>query len=169
MPFRGIVPILLHAQSGILVYSTKAHGYTRCMDAGYRMIDHTADRAIEVFAPDLSGLIVQAARGLIATVLDDNDLKPTGARRVSVSAEEPEVLIHDLLTELLYLIEDDELMPLGVALVHCDGAAVNLNVDVIALAEALPYVGGLIKAVTYHGLEIEEAGTGLRTMVVFDT
>ncbi len=139
------------------------------MDAGHRAIEHTADLAIEVWAPDLGSLITQAARGLVATVLDDNDLEPNCRREISASADEPEILIHDILTEMLYLIEDDELMPVAVELLRCDGAEAALAVDVVALADALPYAGGLIKAVTYHGLEIEQSETGLRTMIVFDT
>lgn len=139
------------------------------MDAGYRAIDHTADRAIEIWAPDLGSLITQAARGLIATVLDEHDLQPTLRQEITASAEEPEVLIHDILTEMLYLIEDDELMPVAAELLRCDGAEAALTVDLVPLADALPYVSGLIKAVTYHGLEIHQTESGLRTMIVFDT
>ncbi|HCU34464.1 MAG TPA: hypothetical protein DGT21_03170, partial [Armatimonadetes bacterium] len=139
------------------------------MDAGHRAIDHTADRAIEVWAPDLGSLITQAARGLIATVLDEHDLQPTLRQEIAASADEPEVLIHDMLTEMLYLIEDDELMPVAVELLRCDGAEAALTVDLVPLADALPYVSGLIKAVTYHGLEIQQTESGLRTMIVFDT
>ena len=139
------------------------------MDAGHRAIDHTADLAIEVWAPDLGSLITQAARGLIATVLDDNDLEPTLRQEITASADEPEVLIHDILTEMLYLIEDDELMPVSVDLLRCDGAEAALSVDLVPLEDALPYLSGLIKAVTYHGLEIEQTEPGLRTMIVFDT
>ena len=139
------------------------------MEAGYRVIDHTADRAIEVFAPDLGSLITQAARGLIATVLDEHDLQPTSRREVGAAADEPEVLIHDVLTELLYLIEDDELIPLAVELLRFEGDVVALAVDVAPLREALPYVTGLLKAVTYHGLEVRRTEAGLTTIVVFDT
>jgi len=139
------------------------------MDAGYRAIDHTADLAIEVWAPDLGSLITQAARGLIATVLDEHDLQPTLRQEITASAEEPEVLIHDILTEMLYLIEDDELIPVAVELLRFDAAEAALIVDLVPLADALPYVSGLIKAVTYHGLEIQQTESGLRTMIVFDT
>ncbi len=139
------------------------------MDAGHRAIDHTADLAIEVWAPDLGSLITQAARGLIATVLDEHDLQPACRRQISASADEPEVLIHDILTQMLYLIEDDELVPVSVELTHCEGNRAALVVDLVPLEDALPYVSGLIKAVTYHGLEIEQTQTGLQTMIVFDT
>jgi len=71
--------------------------------------------------------------------------------------------------EMLYLIDDDELVRSSVELLRCDGAEVALAVDLVPLADALPYVSGLIKAVTYHGLEIQQTESGLRTMIVFDT
>ncbi len=70
---------------------------------------------------------------------------------------------------MLYLIEDEELVPVSVELLRCDGAEVALAVDLVPLADALPYVSGLIKAVTRHGLELQQTESALRTMIVFDT
>lgn len=60
-------------------------------------------------------------------------------------------------------------MPVSVELAHCEGNRAALVVDLVPLEDALPYVSGLIKAVTYHRLEIEQTQTGLQTMIVFDT
>ncbi|RMF50007.1 MAG: archease, partial [Anaerolineae bacterium] len=36
------------------------------MNAGYREIEHTADWALEIWAPDMAALLQQAARGMYA-------------------------------------------------------------------------------------------------------
>ncbi len=139
------------------------------MPAGYRTIDHTADKAIEVWAPDLGELIVQAARGLIALLVEAEELAPTSEVEVSVSAASPEVLLHDALSEILYLTEDEGLMPITARLVSQEGSAVRLSIGVVEMAAAEAWVLGLVKAVTYHNLKIEHTRAGLRTQVVFDT
>ena len=60
--------------------------------AGYREISHTADWALQVWAPDLSGLLVQAARGMTALL----DLQLAEAPRLehllTLDAADPESL-----------------------------------------------------------------------------
>jgi len=139
------------------------------VEAGYRTIDHTADKAIEVWAPDLGELIVQAARGLIELLVEPGQLSPVRQVHISVMAEGPEVLLHDALSEILYLTEDEGLMPVTVRLLSQDEAHVSLTIGVVEMAAAEAHINGLIKAVTYHNLEIEHTSSGLRTQVIFDT
>ena len=128
------------------------------VQAGYRTIDHTADKAIQGWAPDLGELILQAARGLIELLVEPGQLSPTRQVRIAVTAEGPEVLLHDALSEILYLTEDEGLMPVTVRLLSQDEAHVRLNIGVVEMATAEPHVSGLIKAVTYHNLQIRKAG-----------
>jgi SHS2 domain-containing protein len=139
------------------------------MQSGYRIIDHTADKAIEVWAPDLGRLILEAARGLIALLVEAASLTPQRRIQIAVAPREPELLLHDALSEILYLTEDEELMPLDAELLETDAGGVTLDVGVVDMDVAAPYVLGLVKAVTYHNLDIERTPTGLRIQVTFDT
>jgi SHS2 domain-containing protein len=139
------------------------------MQSGYRIIDHTADKAIEVWAPDLGRLILEAARGLIALLVEADSLTPQRRIQIAVAPREPELLLHDALSEILYLTEDEELMPLDAELLETDAGGVTLDVGVVDMDVAAPYVLGLVKAVTYHNLDIERTPTGLRIQVTFDT
>jgi SHS2 domain-containing protein len=139
------------------------------MQSGYRIIDHTADKAIEVWAPDLGRLILEAARGLIALLVEADSLTPQRRIQIAVAPREPELLLHDALSEILYLTEDEELMPLDAELLETDAGGVTLDVGVVDMDVAAPYVLGLVKAVTYHNLEIERTPTGLHIQVTFDT
>ena len=139
------------------------------MASGYRTIDHTADKAIEVWAPDLGTLILEAARGLIALLVEADELTPQRRIQIAVDAGEPELLLHDALAEILHLTEDEGLMPLDVELLNTVAGGVTLEVGVVDMTAAAPHALGLLKAVTYHNLNIERTPTGLRTQVVFDT
>ncbi len=63
------------------------------MESGYKEIEHTADWELEVWAPDLLGLLEQAARGMYA--LSGTCLAPgTRLRRsLSLPANDPESLL----------------------------------------------------------------------------
>jgi SHS2 domain-containing protein len=130
---------------------------------GHREVEHTADWALEVWAPDLPGLIEQAARGMYglmgAVVSDDSRCH----RQLEIGADDREQLLVSFLEELLYIADHEELA--------FDGFLLNV-VDTNLLARL---EGGLlvsrdkeIKAVTYHYLEIEETGRGLETRIIFD-
>ena len=67
-------------------------------EAGYEVVEHTADLAMRVFAPDLRGLIEQAARGMIDLMLGEI---PPPRREVEVVGEgaSAEELLVDCLRE----------------------------------------------------------------------
>ncbi len=139
------------------------------MQSGYHIIDHTADKAIEVWAPDLGRLILEAARGLIALLVEADSLTPQRRIQIAVAPREPELLLHDALSEILYLTEDEQLMPLDAELLETDAGGVTVEVGVVDMDVAAPYALGLVKAVTYHDLDIERTPSGLRIQVTFDT
>ena len=131
--------------------------------AGHREVEHTADWGLEVWAPDLPGLIEEAARGMYelmgAMVSDDSRCH----RQLEIGADDREQLLVSFLEELLYIADHEELA--------FDGFLLNV-VDTNLLARL---EGGFlvsrdkeIKAVTYHYLEIEETGRGLETRIIFD-
>jgi SHS2 domain-containing protein len=130
---------------------------------GHREVEHTADWGLEVWAPDLPGLIEEAARGmyfLMGTVVSEDS---RCHRQLEIVGEDREQLLVSFLEELLYIADHEDLA--------FDGFLLSL-VDTNLLARL---EGGFlvsrdkeIKAVTYHYLEIEETGRGLETRIIFD-
>ena len=131
--------------------------------AGFIECEHTADWELEVWAPDLASLLVEAARGmytLSGTVVETGTVVP---RSIKLSAIDAEGLLVSFLEELLYLAEMEGL----------GFNEFNLKVDGYNLGASLK--GGLIssqakeiKAVTYHNLAIRETERGLEVHIVFD-
>jgi SHS2 domain-containing protein len=131
--------------------------------AGFRERAHTADWELEVWAPDLLSLLEQAARGMYT--LMGTSLRPAEriVREVELPARDPESMLVDFLTELLYLAEVEGL---GVANYHLQIEGEKL----LAQVESAPIasLAKEIKAVTYHKLAIRQTERGLEANIVFD-
>lgn len=130
---------------------------------GFSEIEHTADWALRVWAPDLSTLFTQAALGmywLMETALAEGQRVE---RRLALDSIDDEALLVDFLSELLYMGESEHL--------GFDVFSVEINATHLAAV-----LGGApitvqkkeIKAVTYHNLAIRQAGAGLQVTIVFD-
>lgn len=131
--------------------------------SGYREIDHTADWELEIWAPDLPELLVQAARGMyhLTGIKPSNELR--SPYTITLLFDEPETLLVDFLNELLYRIESEDLV----------FDQFNLKIEAGMLHAALSgvkvsFLAKEIKAATYHQLAIRETDQGLLTRIVFD-
>lgn len=133
------------------------------IQSGYREIEHTADWELEVWAPDLTGLLEQAARGMYALTGTKLRAGPRIERRIELDMIDEESLLVGFLSELLYI---GEMEGLGFDRFHLrlDGSRLDARLD----GAPLESMSKEIKAVTYHNLRIEKSQEGLRARVVFD-
>lgn len=131
--------------------------------SGFLELDHTADWALRVWAPDLAGLFREAARGMYALM----DIRMEPGLRVEhdlrIQAADAESLLVSFLSELLFTGEQE-----GLAF-DC----LDLTVEPTELYARMQ--GGQfaqqrkeIKAVTYHNLAIRKTDRGLEVTIVFD-
>ncbi|GAB4474669.1 MAG: archease [Anaerolineae bacterium] len=135
------------------------------MDAHWEEIEHTADWAIRVTAPDLRSLFEMAARGMVTLAGGvPGERSQPFTRSIRVQAYDRETLLVDWLTELVYLIEDEGAL--------IDTLVVHRVEDSHLEAEVGGLTGGRfdkhIKAVTYHDLAIRQTDGGFETVIVFD-
>ncbi len=135
--------------------------------SGHKSIEHTADLAVRAWAPDLRGLIEQAARGMLDLMLAGMPA-PESTLEIDAEGETPEDLLVDCLREVLLLIELAGLVPVSVDIAEADGARAHCLVGVVPPASMRHALLQDIKAVTYHGLEIRDVGGVLEVEVVFD-
>jgi SHS2 domain-containing protein len=130
---------------------------------GYTEIEHTADWELKVWAPDMSALLEQAARGMYA--LADTRLAP-GPRQercFELACTDRESLLVLFLAELLFFAEIE-----GLAF---DTFSLDLSAETLSARVAGALIasqGKEIKAVTYHRMQICETGRGLEVNIVFD-
>ncbi len=132
-------------------------------DQGFREIEHTADWSIEVWAPDMVGLLKEAAAGMYAlsqTEIDDNF---EVSRDLTLKIDDRETLVVDFLSELLYLGEMEQL-----AFNEFNLSLNNSLLKVTLRGGKITSQSKEIKAVTYHDLNIQTRDSLLWTNIVFD-
>lgn len=132
-------------------------------DQGFREIEHTADWSIEVWAPDMVGLLKEAAAGMYAlsqTEIDDNF---EVSRDFTLKIDDKESLVVDFLSELLYLGEMEQLA------FNEFNLSLNNSLLIVTLRGGkITSQSKEIKAVTYHDLNIQTKDSLLWTNIVFD-
>lgn len=131
--------------------------------AGFRECEHTADWELEVWAPDLPGLLEQAARGMYKLAGIHLKESPRIAHSVELPYTDAEDLIVDFLSELLFLMEEK-----GIAF---DGFSLRVAQKVLQAELSGGQIASLdkeVKAVTYHGLAVRSTENGLQVNIVFD-
>ncbi|MHB0967669.1 MAG: archease [Bellilinea sp.] len=133
------------------------------MRSGYKEIQHTADWALQVWAPDLTGLMQQAALGMIALMGARLRHGRRLERTIMVSADDNESLLVAFLNSILYEMELDS-VGFDRFELKLDGLKLHARLAGAPLLE----LQKSIKAVTFHNLEIRPVEAGLETTIVFD-
>jgi len=143
----------------------------------FRSLDHTADLAVEVTAASRDELFAEAVPAFTDAMVDVDRVEALLSRRFELEAAELPLLLVDWLTELLYLFEVEGLLfrRAEVAIEDrpcdaCEMGAVRLRAQAWGEPrdDARHPVKVLLKAVTYHGLEVGPADGGWRARIVFD-
>lgn len=131
----------------------------------YREIDHTADWAMQVWAPNLMDLFLDAARGMYAlTGAEPAPAAQPVSRRLELQAPDCEALLVTWLQELLYLTESEGLLLAEAQLEALTPTRLQAEVQMCRLG----HLHKMIKAVTFHNLSISQTEAGYATTLVFD-
>ncbi len=133
-------------------------------------LEHTADLRFRIRAPTLEGLFAEAARALMETMYGDTGGPVTGTRTVEVSAADREALLHDFLSEVLYLAETENLVFSDADTAIADGPPMSVRATLRAAPfDRVRHAGGTeVKGIAYFDLSIVEADGGYRLEIVFD-
>jgi SHS2 domain-containing protein len=137
---------------------------------GHRAIEHTADLAVELWAPDEPALLVEGARALVELLTEGAEVgAPTermAERTLELSAVDPEDRLVRWLSEVLYWASMEGFLVVDAALELV--GTTGLRGTVRGQAGAAELVRTEIKAVTYHDLRLERGAAEVRARVVFD-
>jgi SHS2 domain-containing protein len=131
---------------------------------GFREHAHTADWELEVWAPDLPGLLEQAARGMYAL----SGVQLAGGipqhRSITLQAMDAEGLLVRFLNELLWL-QQEEKLGFDHFSIQVDE---NCNLQARLVGTSMLKFDKEIKAVTYNNLAVKATSRGLSVNIVFD-
>jgi len=134
----------------------------------YEFFEHTADLGLRIRAPDLDTLFADAARALFAAIVEDlGTVQPLQHIEVRLSADDCEYLLFDWLKELLYHWDIKHLV--------CGRFEVHVGPEGLAgsawgehLDPARHRLEHEVKAITYHGLRVEQTEDGWLAEVIVD-
>jgi len=134
----------------------------------YETFEHTADLGLRVRAPDLNALFAEAAEALFAVIVDDlASLKAATSVEIELTESEREYLLFDWLKELLYRFDAEHLL-FSRFEVHVTETGLTATVRGEHLDRARHSLAHEVKAITYHGLRVDETAEGWLAEVIVD-
>jgi SHS2 domain-containing protein len=134
----------------------------------YEFFDHTADLGLRVRAPDLDTLFVEAARALFAAVVEDlTSVRPERAVPIRVAGDEPDYLLFDWLKALLVHLDAEHLL-FGRFEAHVGPDGVTGTAWGEPLDPGRHALEHEVKAITYHGLRVDQTADGWLAEVIVD-
>jgi SHS2 domain-containing protein len=133
---------------------------------GFEYFEHTADVGLRAWAPTLAGAFEQAARALVAQMIEPSRAASVGEARLEVEADSDERLLLAFLDEVLFAVQTRGLV---VADVEVSLARGRLVATLRGEAYDAARHGHLheVKAITRHGLVVER-GPPARVEVILD-
>jgi SHS2 domain-containing protein len=131
-------------------------------------LDHTADAGMVVTAPELKTLFERAAWGMFTVITDPAKVRLETAVELAVDAPDRAALLVRWLSELNYRhITRHELFA-RFNILELSETRLVAEVQGEPIDPARHVIHTEIKAVTFHGLKIEQQGTDWRAQVIFD-
>ena len=134
----------------------------------YELFDHTADLGLRVAAPDVDSLFAEAGRALFAALVDNlEDVRPETEVRLEIDGNDREYLFFDWLNELLHEFESRSILlsEFDVHVTDTGLTATGCGEPVDADRHRMAHE---VKAITYHGLKVEETPDGWKAEVIVD-
>jgi len=134
----------------------------------YEHFEHTADLGLRVRATDLNTLFAEAAEALTAAIIEEVDaIEPRDSIAVRVTGTDRAFLLFDWLRELLYRFDAERRL-----FRRFDVRVSEGGLDATAWGE--PYdaerhpLSHEVKAITYHGLRVDQEDGGWVAEVIVD-
>lgn len=133
-------------------------------ETGFSEVEHTADWAFTARGRDLAELFRNAARAMFTLQGAAAGAPATITREVEVESGDRETLLVNWLNELLYLQEVHRETYQDFEVLEIAGQRLRARIAGRPGQEA----HRLIKAVTFHGLEVKETPAGFEATIVVD-
>ncbi len=136
----------------------------------FEVIEHTADVGLRVTASCFEELLVEAARGTFALIVENPEaIRPVQEVTLTVESEDVEGLFVDWLRELIYRFETEQWL---LSEFHVEVSPDRRRIVARCRGEPADWSRHLpdneLKAVTYHGLRVEQTADGWEAEVILD-
>ena len=135
---------------------------------GFELQDHTADIALYVFADSIEQLFRHAADGFYAVVGDVVATSDVQQITLRFEACDVESLLHDFLSELLFLFETRQQRLTGFIFERLDDKLLIAEATAATVDPRASMLDREVKAITYHDLSVTRRHDRFETTVILD-
>lgn len=132
---------------------------------GHRQIDHTADLALEIWAPSQEELLGEAARAVTLIMIGGGEVTGAERRHLAFEALDAEDRLVHWVNEIIYLAVTEGFL-FAAATISLGDA--GLEAELAGEADAAGRLSSELKAATYHDLLLQETPGGWRARLVID-
>jgi len=133
----------------------------------YETFEHTADVGLRVSAPSLDELFAAAARGLFSLLVSDPIVGNGETMSFEVSGDNLTFLLVDILSELLFTFESEEVV-LGDFVFKVGDGRASATATARALDPKLHGPAREVKAITYHAAAVRHTEEGWDAELILD-
>lgn len=134
----------------------------------FRLLDHAGDVGIEAYGRSLSELFQNAAQAFFRIITDPSKVRRRLARRLVLRRESTEHLLVAWLSEFIYLFETQGLLFNRFSIHRVDGQSLEALAEGEIYEEARHPIQTLVKAVTFHGLHVQEVDGLWQARIILD-
>src|SRR5262249_5657570 len=126
----------------------------------YETFDHTADVGLRIRSANLNTLFAEAAEAMFSYIVEDlHTVAPIRSLDVEIAGDDRAYLLFDWLKELLYHFDVEHLLFSRFEVqVRDDGLSATAHGEPLDLARH--ELSHEVKAITYHGLRVEQKADG---------
>jgi SHS2 domain-containing protein len=134
----------------------------------YEVFEHTADLGLRVRAPTLEALLVDAAHGLFSLmVVNLRAVQAVQERSIRIRGNAFDYLLLDWLNELLFIFDTERLVFCRYE-IRLAGKVLQATCHGETLDIVRHVTDHEVKAITYHGLRVEQHADNWLAEVVVD-
>jgi len=142
------------------------------LEERFKFLEHSADVYIESYGKTLELAFQNAAIGLGFLIIESDNVEPEQEREIEVTAEDKQALLFDFLSKFLYYQDAESLIFHDVKVKKIEKKNSKWKITATARGEEFDpekhSEGTHVKAITYHGLEIEETKDKYRIKYLVD-
>ncbi|MCA1960412.1 MAG: archease [Desulfomonile sp.] len=136
-------------------------------DAGWKLLEHTADIRMEVWGATIEELFAHAADGLTSLLSTGPKQPAERVLDVGIEGGDPEQLLVNFLREILFLFQVNGFVVTGSEITFPDQTRLQAKLHGRYARSDEPQPEEEIKGVTYHDLSIRR-NDGYSVRIVFD-
>jgi SHS2 domain-containing protein len=166
---RGLVSSASSARltlvGGPATLATDGREHETMVEASHEVLEHVGELELRLRAPDLPGLLREAAAALAAELLRGQAGQPDDeVVLLDVESGDRAALLVDWLNELVYRADAEGRVLTGFDFEHVDETRLRCRARGVRVVADVP-----VKAATFHGLAVEtDADGALQARVILD-